>query len=61
MPQKILCTTCNTILYEGFELESPFEILVGENGVCPSCGKKLKFIPDAIRISSLKKASPERE
>jgi len=50
MPQKILCTGCNTILYDGFELESPLEIIQRNNGVCPKCGRKLGFDPDAIRI-----------
>ena len=50
MPQKILCTGCNTILYDGFELESPLEIIQRNNGVCPKCGRKLGFDPDAIKI-----------
>jgi DNA-directed RNA polymerase subunit RPC12/RpoP len=50
MPQKILCTSCNTPLYDGFELESPLEIIQRNGGACPKCGRKLTFDPDAIKI-----------
>jgi len=50
MPQKILCTSCNASLYDGFELESPLEIVQRNGGVCPKCGRKLSFDPDTIKI-----------
>ena len=60
MTQKILCTGCNTILYEGFELESPLEIILRNNGVCPRCGKKLYFDPDIIKIEPIGKYKPNQ-
>ena len=50
MPQRILCMGCNTSLYDGFELESPLEIIQRNNGVCPKCGRRLSFDPDAVKI-----------
>jgi RNase P subunit RPR2 len=43
MPQKIICSECQTVLYEGLELESPSEIIQRNNGTCPKCGKKLDY------------------
>jgi RNase P subunit RPR2 len=50
MPQRILCPGCNASLYDGFELESPIEIIQRNNGTCPKCGRKLSFDPDSIKI-----------
>ena len=51
MPQRILCRECSAVLYEGFELESPLDVIAGKDGFCPECGRKLEFTPDAIRIT----------
>lgn len=56
MPQKILCVGCSAILYEGFELESPQEIIAGKNGRCPSCGRRLEFLSNTIKIMPLNNA-----
>jgi hypothetical protein len=49
------------ILYEGFELESPLEIVAGRNGICPKCGKALEFAPDAIKITPLSQPADFRQ
>jgi hypothetical protein len=61
MPQKILCTGCNTVLYDGFELESPLEILQRNNGVCPKCGRRLGFNPDTIKIVPMSEIKVQRQ
>jgi len=60
MPQKILCNGCNTTLYDGFELESPLEIVQRNNGTCPKCGRKLGFDPDTIKIVPMDQARNQK-
>ncbi|MEM2922342.1 MAG: hypothetical protein QXF26_08525 [Candidatus Bathyarchaeia archaeon] len=50
MPQRILCSACKTILYEGLELEPPIEIIQRNNGFCPKCGKKLDYDSNSLRF-----------
>ncbi len=60
MPQKILCTGCKTSLYDGFELESPLEIIQRNSGACPKCGRKLSFDPDAVKITPIEQMKNRR-
>jgi hypothetical protein len=50
LPQKIVCSECGSILYNGVELETPSEIIQRHNGVCPQCKKKLEFESEKIKI-----------
>ena len=50
MPQKIVCSACKTILYEGLELESPSEIIQRHNGICPKCGRKLDYKSNNVKF-----------
>ncbi len=50
MPQKILCSQCNTILYEGYEAIEPIEIISRYNSKCPKCGKPLKFNYEKVEV-----------
>jgi DNA-directed RNA polymerase subunit RPC12/RpoP len=52
LPQKIVCSECGSILYNGVELETPSEIIQRHNGVCPQCKKKLEFESGRIKIIS---------
>jgi rubredoxin len=54
MPQRVTCQTCGHVLYEGPELKPPDEILHEHEGKCPSCGKKLSFIPIDVNVKSAK-------
>jgi ribosomal protein S27AE len=50
VPQRIICSNCGFLLYSGFELKPPEEIIQQKNGVCPNCGKKLNFEPENMKI-----------
>jgi hypothetical protein len=50
MPQRVFCDACGASLYDGPELESPTEIILRYNGMCPKCEKRLSFDPDAVRV-----------
>jgi DNA-directed RNA polymerase subunit RPC12/RpoP len=53
MPQRVLCDKCGAILYEGFELTPPDEIVQRYDGKCPKCGKKLAFSPENVVIKPI--------
>jgi len=53
MPQKVLCSKCGAILYEGLELTPPDEIVQRFNGKCPRCGKKLSFNPTNVDVKPI--------
>jgi len=50
MPQKIICGSCNEVLYEGNDLKLPEELVQQFKGTCPKCGKRLSFDPRNIEI-----------
>lgn len=51
LPQKIFCTECGSILYDGLELETPTEIIQRHNGLCPQCKRKLEFDTEKVKIA----------
>lgn len=53
MPQRVLCSKCGAVLYEGVELTPPDEIVQRFNGKCPKCGKKLSFNPTNVDVKPL--------
>jgi len=54
MPQRVQCSKCGSVLYEGIELTPPDEIIQRFDGRCPKCGKKLSFAPGNVNIKPLK-------
>jgi len=54
MPQKVVCSECGTVLYEGDILKSPRDILKKHNGRCPECDKKLNFSSDKVNVTPAK-------
>ena len=54
MPQKIICSECGEIFYEGTELKPPEEIMQRLKGICPTCGKSLNFDPKKVDIQASK-------
>jgi len=50
MPQKVMCSECAHVLYEGDILRSPQDIAKRLGGRCPSCGKILKFSFKSLSI-----------
>ena len=51
MPQRIICSKCSAVLYEGMEVIQPIDILVQYNSICPNCGKKLNFELGKVAIA----------
>lgn len=51
MPQRVTCSECNYLLYEGDILKSPQDIIKKFDGRCPNCNKKLDFSLDRVSIS----------
>lgn len=50
MPQKVVCSECNYLLYEGDILKSPQDIVKKYDGRCPGCNKKLGFNTNSVSI-----------
>jgi RNase P subunit RPR2 len=55
MPQRIICSKCGDILYEGDLLKSVQDVIKKFEGRCPSCGKELDFEVDKIFIKANEK------
>ncbi|MCQ5336690.1 MAG: hypothetical protein NO475_00640 [Candidatus Methanomethylicia archaeon] len=51
MTIRIICSKCNTTLYEDTELISPQEVMEKYDYKCPNCSSLLNFDPSNIRIS----------
>ncbi|MDP6048343.1 MAG: hypothetical protein QGG23_02705 [Candidatus Bathyarchaeota archaeon] len=51
MPQKVTCSECNYLLYEGDLLKSPQDIIKKYDGRCPKCNRKLVFASGGVTIS----------
>ena len=54
MPQRVSCSQCGYVLFEGLELTAPDEIIQRFDGRCPKCGKKLSFEHGHVEIKPIK-------
>jgi predicted nucleic-acid-binding Zn-ribbon protein len=53
----ITCKNCGYILYQGYELVGPKEIIFRNGGKCPKCGEKINSKPEKVNIiDQLKKS-----
>jgi hypothetical protein len=50
VPLRAVCGKCDVVLYEGTEIKASSEIILGYDGKCPKCGRKLSFIPKKVEI-----------
>ncbi len=50
VPQRILCSKCGEVLYEGDLLKSPQDVIKKYEGKCPNCGKELCFGTDGVKV-----------
>lgn len=50
MPQRVTCSECNNVLYEGDILKSPQDIIKKLDGRCPKCNRKLDFSTGGVII-----------
>jgi len=49
----VKCQKCSFVLYEREELKPPYEVIGIYDGDCPSCGKKLSYIPKTVEIKPI--------
>jgi DNA-directed RNA polymerase subunit RPC12/RpoP len=57
MPQRVICEKCGAVLYDGIELKPPDEIIQNYDGKCPTCGKKLSFVPKNVEVKPAEEAN----
>ena len=50
MPQRILCSGCGCVLYNGEVLKCPQDVVKKYEGKCPECGKRLDFTLESVII-----------
>jgi hypothetical protein len=55
MPQRVICSDCSYVLYEGPVFSPLAEIIQQYTGVCPKCGRPLSFLPLNIDIKTVNK------
>jgi len=47
----VICHKCRAVLYESAEeLKSTDEIIQGYGGRCPSCNKRLSYVPKNVEV-----------
>jgi hypothetical protein len=51
LPQKIVCSGCKEVLYEGELLKSPQDVIKKYEGHCPKCKKELRFSTDGVVVT----------
>ena len=54
MPFKVMCSSCQEVLYEDVELRPLTEIMKMYDGRCPRCGKKSDLNPENLELTPLK-------
>jgi predicted RNA-binding Zn-ribbon protein involved in translation (DUF1610 family) len=52
MPLEIVCSSCGKVLYTGFELRSPKDVIRASENKCSACGKSLS--PSEFTVEVLK-------
>jgi len=60
LPQLTVCKSCNTVLFDGPEMEEPIETIRRYNGTCPGCGKALTYDVANVRIFPLTQDQTEQ-
>jgi hypothetical protein len=50
MPLEIVCSGCGKILYTGFDLRSPKDVIRADENKCRGCGKSLSASDFTIEI-----------
>ena len=54
VPQLVICNKCGSVLYESIEeLRSPDEIIQSYDGKCPTCGRRLSYIPKHFEVKPI--------
>lgn len=53
MPLEIVCSGCGSVLYNGFELRSPKDVIRANENKCPECGKSLSHSEFTIEVTKV--------
>lgn len=59
MPQKIICSGCGFIFYEGDDLVYPEDVLKKYEYKCPRCGRTLNLNPERIEVRKASGTQPD--
>ncbi|MHB1868970.1 MAG: hypothetical protein ACYCPP_08500 [Nitrososphaerales archaeon] len=51
MPLEITCASCGAILYSGFDLKPPKDVIRSNGDKCKGCGKTLMISDFGIEVS----------
>ena len=51
MPFEVVCGSCGAILYSGFDLKPPKEVIRSNQNKCKSCGKTLSSHDYSVDVS----------
>jgi len=51
LPQRIVCSSCKEVLYEGELFKSPQDIIKKYEGRCPKCKKELRFKTEGVEVN----------
>jgi len=58
VPIRIICHKCGAILFESIEeIRSPDEIIQSHDGKCPTCRRKLSYIPINVEVTPVEKTN----
>lgn len=50
MPLEVVCANCGMVLYSGFDLKSPKEVIKSNQNKCKSCGKTLSTHEYSVEV-----------
>ncbi|MEM4312243.1 MAG: hypothetical protein QXX95_07635 [Nitrososphaerales archaeon] len=53
MPFEIICSKCGTVLYLGFDLKSPRDVLKATNNKCKGCGANLNYLDFKVEVTEI--------
>ncbi len=53
MPLEIVCGGCGKVVYTGFELRSPKDIIRANDNKCSECGKSLSANEFTIEVKKI--------
>jgi hypothetical protein len=53
VPLEILCGSCGAVLYSGFELKGPKEVVRTSEGKCKKCGALLPGNEFSIEVAKV--------
>jgi hypothetical protein len=46
----VKCAKCDEVLYTGYDIVEPREVLEAVGGKCPRCGRTLSLMPERVEV-----------